>query len=543
MPRLSTAGQGPPSDPSPAARSPRRLRLQHTPRTAPRRVPPHAARAAWLIAALCLLVAAPGAWAQSVTLVSNIGQADGGVAGNDDFAQTFTTGAVGLGYTLTGVDINLFGVVENALASVTVSIYSESSDLPDASLGTLTYSGTQQMGSGEYSFAHAGINLEKGTTYFVVMDKSADIGFTVRNTNSNEEDADKADGWSISDESLRRNWDATSWISHVSSKEIRIRGTVNTDTTAPSVTSIVRHDPTSFWTNADSLTWRVTFSGDVKNVDATDFGLDGTTATLTVAAVMGSSSVYDVTASGGDLAGRNSWVRLTFASAQDIADTSDNAFASHLVTGTRQPTYSVDNTAPAFSTAAVRGTSLVVTFNEDLAAANLANAAFEVKKTPNGGSEETVSLSGIPSISGAAVTLTLAAAVVAADTVVTVSYTRPTSGSDNTLKDLAGNEAASFADEAVTNNANVAATGAPAVVGNAQVGRTLTVLRGDIADANGLPVTRFPTGYTFQWMRVDADGTSNLTDIAGETGQTYTLAAADQGKKVKVGVAFTDRDE
>ena len=214
-----------------------------------------------------------------------------------------------------------------------------------------------------------------------------------------------------------------------------------------------------------------------------------------------------------------------------------------LPTGANQRDYHVDNLAPSFSTAAVRATSLVVTFDEDLAAANLANAAFEVKKTPNSGIEETVSLSGTPSISGATVTLTLDAAVADAATVVTVSYTRPLSGMDNTLRDEAGNEVASFTDGAVTNNANVAATGAPAVVGNARVGRTLTALRGDIADANGLPVTRFPAGYTFQWMRVDADGTSNLTDIAGETGQTYTLAAADQGKKVKVRVTFTDRDE
>ena len=108
-------------------------------------------------------------------------------------------------------------------------------------------------------------------------------------------------------------------------------------------------------------------------------------------------------------------------------------------------------TAPTVSSAAVDGASLVITFNENLAAAtNLANSAFEVKKTPDGGSEETVTLSGSPSISGATVTLTLAAAAVHGDTDVKVSYTRPTSGSDNTLEDAAGNEVATFTGQAVT---------------------------------------------------------------------------------------------
>ena len=72
-----------------------------------------------------------------------------------------------------------------------------------------------------------------------------------------------------------------------------------------------------------------------------------------------------------------------------------------------------DTTPPTVSSATVDGTSLVITFDEDLAAAaNLANSAFTVEKTPDGQSEETVSLTSSPSISGATVTLTLANAVV-----------------------------------------------------------------------------------------------------------------------------------
>ena len=46
--------------------------------------------------------------------------------------------------------------------------------------------------------------------------------------------------------------------------------------------------------------------------------------------------------------------------------------------------------------------------------------------------------------------------------------------------------------------------------------------------------------FTYQWVRVDADGTSNEEDITGETAATYTLTAADVGKKIKVKVSFTD---
>ena len=79
------------------------------------------------------------------------------------------------------------------------------------------------------------------------------------------------------------------------------------------------------------------------------------------------------------------------------------------------------------------------------------------------------------------------------------------------------------------------ATGKPAISGVAQVGMTLTASTSDIEDSDGL------TGATFsyQWIRVDDDGSSNPTDI-GTDSSTYTLTASEVGKQIRVKVTFTD---
>ncbi|WP_428098668.1 putative Ig domain-containing protein [Candidatus Rariloculus sp.] len=129
------------------------------------------------------------------------------------------------------------------------------------------------------------------------------------------------------------------------------------DTTAPRVTSIERQDPTASLTNADTLTWRVTFSEDVANVDAMDFGVSGTTALLAVDAAPGSSSEYDVIASGGDLGSLNDTVTLSFASGQDIIDSATNVLSDTAPTETNDDYYVLDNTAPTVTITGVPATS------------------------------------------------------------------------------------------------------------------------------------------------------------------------------------------
>ena len=121
---------------------------------------------------------------------------------------------------------------------------------------------------------------------------------------------------------------------------------------APGVTSIERQSPTVQYTNADSLTWRVTFSKAVRNVDMADFSLvtpggiafPGTTA-LAVSSV--STSIYDVTASGSGIENADNAIKLIFASGHDIEDLSGNALpASPTPSGTDDNSFELDNTAP-----------------------------------------------------------------------------------------------------------------------------------------------------------------------------------------------------
>ncbi|MCI5084427.1 MAG: hypothetical protein MRY67_00800, partial [Rhodovulum sp.] len=112
------------------------------------------------------------------------------------------------------------------------------------------------------------------------------------------------------------------------------------DTTAPTVTSVLRQTPAAASTNSDTLVFRVTFDEDVQNVDTTDFDASGTTGGVSAVSAV-SASVYDVTVSGGDLADLNGTVGLTFDASQNIADLAGNAL-SNTTPGTDE-TYTLVN--------------------------------------------------------------------------------------------------------------------------------------------------------------------------------------------------------
>ena len=206
-----------------------------------------------------------------------------------------------------------------------------------------------------------------------------------------------------------------------------------TDNTAPTVTSITPQDPASSPTNSDNLTWRVTFSEAVENVDPADFVITGTTATLTVTPVTNLTGVYDVTASGGDLDSLDDTVTLAFAANQNIVDPSDNTLTATTPTGANDPTFELDNTVPTFVSGTANGTLIVMTFSEELDPNSLPPAsAFNISTDSN-------VMANSVSIEGAMVTLTVTPAIIVNQTVDVNNNAYAGTGTVP-LKDTAGNE-------------------------------------------------------------------------------------------------------
>ena len=164
-----------------------------------------------------------------------------------------------------------------------------------------------------------------------------------------------------------------------------------------------------------------------------------------------------------------------------------------------------DNMRPEFESATVDGTELVVTMNEDLDDQTLTNDAFTVKKTPEGGREESVDLSSstAPVIDGRTVTITLADAAAATDREVLVSYNqRPATG--GRMTDLAGAWAPNFYDQLVKNEL----APPPVLVGNTgqTANRNRSTTTYDLAQ--GFTTGRSQEGYLLEGVALEMEGSN-----------------------------------
>ena len=174
--------------------------------------------------------------------------------------------------------------------------------------------------------------------------------------------------------------------------------------------------------------------------------------------------------------------------------------------------------APTISGTAQVGQMLTASTSGISDSDGLADAIFTYQWIANNGTEDTAIQDAIGS------TYTLASADEGKTIKVQVSFTDD-AGNDESLT--------SEATGAVAARPNSAATGAPAISGTAQVGQMLTASTPGISDSDGLANAIF----TYQWIA--NDGTED-TNIQNATGSTYILAAADEGKTIKVRVSFTD---
>ncbi|NLF73821.1 MAG: hypothetical protein GX575_32830, partial [Candidatus Anammoximicrobium sp.] len=116
------------------------------------------------------------------------------------------------------------------------------------------------------------------------------------------------------------------------------------DTTVPSTTSFTRKTPAGSPTNENSLVFLATFNEAVVDVDVGDFQVAGTTTATVTGVQQVTSSTYDVTVSGGDLASFDGVVGIDLASSQNITDSAGNPLST--VEPTTDETYLLDNAPP-----------------------------------------------------------------------------------------------------------------------------------------------------------------------------------------------------
>ena len=208
------------------------------------------------------------------------------------------------------------------------------------------------------------------------------------------------------------------------------------------------------------------------------------------------------------------------------------------------------NLPPGLLSAIADGTSLVLTYDQDLDTASTPAASAYVVKVDGGTGASPSSVS----VAGRTVTLTLASAVTAANTV-TLSYTAPAS---NPVQDGSGIAALSFTDQAVSvQTTNLVLSRSSLSVGEAGSGTftvklatlpsatvTVTVTSDDIGAATVSPAsltfttTNWNTTQEVTVSGVDDSDTDNesLTVTASASGGGYT------GKMDTVTVTVTDND-
>ncbi|MCW8167167.1 hypothetical protein D8B22_18755, partial [Verminephrobacter aporrectodeae subsp. tuberculatae] len=191
----------------------------------------------------------------------------------------------------------------------------------------------------------------------------------------------------------------------------------------------------------------ITFSKPVTDFDANDIVLSDANGTLGPLTTNANYTVWMATFTPtANVNDATNTIRVNLSGVTDAAGNAGvgNASSANYTVDTR------DTTPPALASATVNGNQLVLTYTETntLDAAALAgNAGFAVSSAA-GTAAITVN-SAVVNGAAKTVTLTLSRAVAHAETV-RVSYTKPATGA--VVQDAAGNDAANFSDQAVTNN-------------------------------------------------------------------------------------------
>ena len=270
----------------------------------------------------------------------------------------------------------------------------------------------------------------------------------------------------------------------------------------------------------------VMVDGGADAVTAVAIDADAKTVTLTLATAV--STDQDVTVAYTDPTGGDDSRAIQDPEGHDAAT----------LPATEVTNNSPDAVAPVFVSAAVSGSSLVLSYSDisqleaDTSHTPLATA-FTVKVA---GSTDVVTAVAV-NAAAKTVTLTLTTAVTAGQAV-TVAYTDTTTGNDaRAVQDALGNDAATFTALAVTNNTDVTDATAPVFSGATVNGKNLVM---SYIDSSALDAVHLPAAGAFA---VTADGVADVvksvTINAASKTVTLTLATAVTNGQT-VTVAYTD---
>ena len=197
------------------------------------------------------------------------------------------------------------------------------------------------------------------------------------------------------------------------------------------------------------------------------------------------------------------------------------------------PVVESDTAAPQLQSATVDGSTLTLTYNEDLDTGVTPPAdAFAV--TVNGASRSIIGVG----VGESSVVLFPSPAVEAGDTV-TVAYTVPTGESAVGLQDVSGNAAESFRGQAVTNNTASTEVERSDSAPAPGVPNSLKVARHEsgklLASWNAPDSGATPTGYTLQWKQ-SADDWNEADDVseASVKGTSHVITGLTDGVQYAV---------
>ncbi len=113
----------------------------------------------------------------------------------------------------------------------------------------------------------------------------------------------------------------------------------------PYVLNVRRSNPTTYDTNANSVSWTYEFSEPMEDVEASDFYLQETTATLSLTNNE-DDRIFTLTASGGNLADLDREIRIWPNRDHDMRDKQGNALVTRAPVHSDQTRFRIDNTAP-----------------------------------------------------------------------------------------------------------------------------------------------------------------------------------------------------